>query len=157
MKRYLSWHRGEPQLGILPLRDTHSAGCPYYRGAYYGGQQAAKATPITIGDNKAMMAFFYDAVQRRAALLKVRACEKMDTAARQVAQEWWGKIQQHPDMHTVADMARCCRHVASKHKDGVQTHLGKGARKRDADGNEIPKLVCTMSSAAFCQYFDLEA
>ena len=85
MKRYLSWHKGEPVLNILPLRDTHSAGCPYYRGTYYGGEQAAKATRNAISDNKAMMAFFYDAVQRRAPLLKVRASERMDTAAKHVA------------------------------------------------------------------------
>ena len=85
-----------------------------------------------------MLAFFYDAVQRRAGLLKVRACEKMDTAAKQVAQEWWDKIQQHPHMNSVSDMARCCRQVVSKHQAGVQTHLGKTIKKRDADGNEIP-------------------
>ena len=48
-------------------------------------------------------------------------------------------------MNTVADMARCCRQVVSKHQGGVQTHLGKKSNKRDADGNEIAKVVHTMS------------
>ena len=30
LKMYSAWHKGDPQLGILPLRDTHSAGHPYY-------------------------------------------------------------------------------------------------------------------------------
>ena len=72
LKMYSAWHKGDPRLGILPLRDTHSAGCPYYRGAYYGGEKAAKSICKSIENNKAMLAFFYSAVQRRAALVKVR-------------------------------------------------------------------------------------
>lgn len=75
LKMYSAWHKGDPQLSILPLKDTHSAGCPYYRGAYYGGEKAAKSTRSAITNNKAMLAFFYSAVQRKAALVKVRAIE----------------------------------------------------------------------------------
>lgn len=155
LKMYSAWHKGDPRLGILPLKATHSAGCPYYRGAFYGGEKAAKSTRSAITNNKAMLTFFYSAVQRRAALVKVRVSEKMDTAAKQVAQEWWDKIQQHPHMKSVADMARCCQQVVSKHQAGVQTHLGETSKKRDADGDVSPKLVYVMPIAAFCQYFDL--
>lgn len=159
LKMYSAWHKGDPRLGIVPLRETHSAGCPYYRGVYYGGAQAAKSTQWAIANNKAMLILFDHAVQHRATLLKVRSSEKMDVAAKQVAQEWWAKIQQHPHMKGVPDMARCCKQAVSKHQGGVQTYLGTNSKKRDADGNEIviPKVVHVMLAEAFCKYFDLKA
>ena len=34
--------------------------------------------------------------------------------------------------------------------------FGEKSKKRDADGNESPKLVHVMAIASFCQYFDLD-
>ena len=107
---------------------------------YYGGEQAAKSTQWAIA-NKAMLIFFDHAVQHRATLVKRRDSEKMDVAAKQVAQKWWAKIQQHPHMRGVPDMARCCKQVVSKHQGGVQTYLGTDSKKRDADGNKIVILL----------------
>lgn len=73
----------------------------------------------------------------------------MRIASRQIAKEWW-------DMKIVADMARCCRQVASKTKRAsVETHVGKTSTKRDAAGNELPKLKYTMPTPSFCRYFAL--
>ena len=158
LKMYSAWHQGNPQLGITPLKDTHSVGCPDYMGAYYGGKDAEKHTRSFLANNKAMLRFFYDQVQRKAASIKARSSEKMGIAAKQIAKEWWDLIQQHPDMKTVADMARCCRQVVAKTKRAsVETHVGKTCKKRDAEGNELQKQVKTMATPAFCQYFALQS